>query len=356
MSRLSPLPPAVDFENKWILKQLSQSYRALFELKGYADIVPNKKVLLNAVLINESRDSVELEDISATHDETLKAFSVEGYKNYSAEAVVNYHNALWHGLKKVVDNDTITIKTLSEIQERLQVIKPGLRKQETIEFKNEDEDDFIYTPPRSEQEIMALLNNLEDYINKDDETDPLLKTAVIHCQLLAINPFYSGNGRMARILSILFLIFKDLLDSPILHLSKYLNRNQEAYSINTRSVTVENRWADWILFFLKGIEEAAIETLQALKEIDAYINNTAEKIKEILPGLYKNELVDLLFLECYIQNKSLVEHLGVSRRTAYTYIAKLIDSGFLKEKKVGKSKIYYNEGYFELIKKTGTSR
>jgi len=348
-----------------VLKQLTRSHRALSELKGYANMIPNKNILINAILINEAKDSSEIEDIVTTHDEVFKAISVEDYKNPAAKAVVNYRTALWHGYKKVIEKNTISINMITGIQQQMVLKCAGIRKphgtghnnKPGTEFENEEMEQIIHTPPDSEQEIMELLSNLENHINNDeDETDPLVKLALIHAQFEAIQPFYNGNGRTCSILSILYLVLKGLLDSPILYLSKYIIRNQEAYFINLRRVTVEHRWLDWILFFLKGIEEAATETLQMVKEIDAYINKTAAQIKEELPDIYQKELVDLLISEFYTKNKYLVEGLGISRRTAYTYLSKLIDKGFLKEKRVGKSKIYFNEGLFELVKNFGTNR
>ncbi len=355
MSQLSPLPPNIDLETRTVLKQLTRSYRALSELKGYANMIPNKNILINAILINEAKDSSEIENIVTTHDEVFKAISIEDYKSPAAKEVVNYRTALWHGYNKVIETDMITINTITEIQQLIILNRAGIRKQPGTVLKNEATGDIVYTPPCSEQEILELLANLEDYINSDNELDPLIKLAVIHYQFEAIHPFYDGNGRTGRILNILYLVLKGLLESPILYLSKYIIRNKQDYYKLLRVVTNEGRWEDWILYILIGIEETATETLKLVKEINIYIDKTAAQIKEELPELYQRELVDLLFFEFYTKNKYLIEGLGVSRRTAYTYLSKLIDKGFLKEKKVGKSKIYYNEGLFELVKNFGTS-
>jgi len=354
LSKLSPLPPNIDFETKPVLKQLTRSHRALSELKGYANMIPNKNILINAILINEAKDSSEIENIVTTHDEVFKAISVEDYKSPAAKEVVNYRTALWHGYNMVIEKDLITINMITDIQQLIILNRAGIRKQPGTVLKNEATGEIVYTPPDNEQEILELLANLENYINGNDEIDPLVKLAVIHYQFEAIHPFYDGNGRTGRILNILYLVLKGLLESPILYLSKYIIRNKQNYYSLLRGVTNEGRWEDWILYMLVGVEETATETLRLVKEIDTYINNTAAQIKEELPELYQRELVDLLFFEFYTKNKYLIEGLGVSRRTAYTYLSKLIDKGFLKEKKVGKSKIYYNEGLFELVKNFGT--
>ncbi len=355
MNQLNPLPPSIDFETKPVLKQLTRSHRALSELKGYANMIPNKNILINAVLINEAKDSSEIENIVTTHDEVFKAISVEDYKSPAAKEVVNYRAALWHGYNMVIEKDMITINMITDIQQLIILNRAGIRKQPGTVIKNEATGEIVYTPPDNEQEILELLANLENYINSDDEIDPLVKLAAIHYQFEAIHPFYDGNGRTGRILNILYLVLMGLLESPIIYLSKYIIRNKQNYYRLLREVTNEGRWEDWILYMLVGVEETATETLRLVKEIDAYINETAARIKEELPDIYQKELVDLLFFEFYTKNKYLVEGLGVSRRTAYTYLSKLIDKGFLKEKRVGKSKIYFNEGLFELVKNFGTN-
>ena len=319
-------------------------------------MIPNKNILINAILLNEAKDSSEIENIVTTHDEVFKAISVEDYKSPAAKEVVNYRTALWHGYNKVIEKNVITINVITEIQQLIILNRAGIRKQPGTVLKNEATGEVVYTPPGSEQEILELLANLEDYINSDNAIDPLIKLSVIHYQFEAIHPFYDGNGRTGRILNILYLVLKGLLESPILYLSKYIIRNKQDYYKLLRAVTNEGRWEDWILYILIGIEETATETLKLVKEINAYIDKTAAQIKEELPDIYQKEMVDLLFFEFYTKNKYLVEGLGISRRTAYTYLSKLIDKGFLKEKKVGKAKIYFNDGLFELVKNFGTNR
>ncbi|MBN2259775.1 MAG: Fic family protein [Clostridiales bacterium] len=71
-------------------------------------------------------------------------------------------------------------------------------------------DEIVYTPPMGEVEIRKLLSNLENYINDDDMiVDPLIKLAVIHYQFQDIHPFYDANGRIGRIINILYLVLKD---------------------------------------------------------------------------------------------------------------------------------------------------
>ncbi len=349
------LPPDIELETRKVLKQLTKAHRALSELKGYANMIPNKNILINAVLINEAKGSSEIENIITTHDELFKSITVESYISPEAKEVVNYRSALWHGYKIVSEKGILTVNAIIEIQQLIILNQAGIRKQAGTVLKNAATGEIVYTPPSGEEEILRLLANLEQYINSDDEVDPLVKLAVIHYQFEAIHPFYDGNGRTGRIINILYLVLKNLLESPILYLSKYIIRNKADYYRLLNEVTNTESYEDWVLYILNGIEETATETLALVKKIDAYINKTASEIKEELPEIYSRELVELLFFEFYTKSNYLIDGLGVSRKTAYNYLKKLLDKGFLKEKKVGRSKIYYNEGLFKLVEEFGTS-
>lgn len=348
------LPPDTELETIKVLKHLTKAHRALSELKGYANMIPNKNILINAVLINEAKDSSEIENIITTHDELFKTITVESYKSPAAKEVVNYRTALWHGYSLVSEKGLITTNMLIEIQQLIILNRAGIRKQAGTVLKNESTGEVVYTPPVGEQEILNLLANLEDYINSDDETDPLVKLAVTHYQFEAIHPFYDGNGRTGRIINILYLVLKGLLESPILYLSKYIIRNKPDYYRLLNEVTSTGNWEEWLLYIIAGIEETAKETLALVKTIDDYINKTAAEIKKELPDIYSRELVELLFFEFYTKNSYLIDGLSISRKTAYTYLNKLLDKGFLNEKKVGRSKIYYNEGLYKLVEEFGT--
>ena len=58
----------VNLKTKKILEQLMLSSRALAELKGFANTIPNMHILINAVTINEAKDSSAIENIVTTHE------------------------------------------------------------------------------------------------------------------------------------------------------------------------------------------------------------------------------------------------------------------------------------------------
>ncbi len=344
-------------ETKRVLRQLARSHRALAELKGYADTIPNKNILVNAVTINEAKDSSEIENIITTHDELFKAMSQQNYNNPAAKEVVNYRTALWHGYELVKARQILTTNMIIEIQQLIEKNRAGIRKLPGTVLKNDLTGEVVYAPPSGEQEILTLMSNLEKYINDDyDNVDPLVKMSVIHHQFESIHPFYDGNGRTGRIINVLYLVLKGLLDSPILYLSKYIIRNKTSYYRLLQEVRTNGRWEEWILFMLDGVEQTAEETLALVKQINSVMQRTAEEIKSVLPKIYSRELIDLLFFEFYTKIGYIESGLNVSRKTASGYLSSLEEAGFLLSHKIGRERVYLNKRLFEIVQKAGSKK
>ena len=348
---LPKLPPIANLETKEILRGLSRASRSLAELKGYADTIPNKHILINAITINEAKDSSAVENIITTHDDLYKAMSGSKVINSAAKEVISYRSALWLGYEKVKEEGLLTTNMIIDIQGCIEGNSAGIRKLPGTVLLNETTGETIYKPPSGEICLLDLMGNLEKYMNDDsDEIDPLIKLAVIHYQFESIHPFYDGNGRTGRIINILYLVLKELLDSPILYLSSYIIRNKDAYYKLLKEVRISGNWEDWIVYILTGIEETAEETLILVKKINDEVATMTSEIKEKLPKLYTKELVDLLFFEFHTKTKYVQEGLSVSRRTAVTYLQTLEREGFLSSEMIGKERIYQNKRLYDLVK------
>lgn len=209
---------------------------------------------------------------------------------------------------------------------------------------------MIYTPPQEKEEILKYMKNLEEYINNDnDMVDPLIKLAIIHYQFESIHPFYDGNGRTGRILNILFLVLKDLIDAPILYLSKYIIRNKLEYYKLFQETRKTGDFEDWIIYILIGIEEMAEETIITINKIRDEILRMKHELRE-KTKIYSKELLEALFFEFYTKIPYIQEQLGVSDKTAQKYLDNLVELGFLTSEKVGRERIYRNERLFKIIK------
>lgn len=340
----------INLKTNKILEQLTLSSRALAELKGYANTIPNMHILINAVTINEAKDSSAIENIVTTHDDIYKVLTESGYKEENAKEVVDYRNAIWLGYEQIKQDGYINTNTIIKIQGTIEHNNAGIRKLPGTELKNSITGETIYTPPQSEQEIRKYLKNLEDFINdNEDNIDPLIKVCLIHYQFESIHPFYDGNGRTGRILNILYLVLNKLIDSPILYLSKYINKTKQYYYKLFNEVRANNNFEDWILYILKGIEITSRETIELIEKIQAEIKKYKEEFRSKLPKIYSKKLLESLFYEVYTKISYIEKACDVTRITATSYLNQLEEIGLLESEKVGREKLYKNTRLIKLL-------
>ncbi|MHB1645188.1 MAG: Fic family protein [bacterium] len=351
-----PPPKDIDLESKNILKKLVSAKEKLAELKGYSELLPNKNIILSIIVLQESKDSSEIENIVTTYDE-LYISAVLGKKIISprAKEVLNYRKALYKGLELIDKNKLLTVNSIIEIQKNIMDNDAGIRKLPGTKLINDLTKEVRYTPPDNGKAILDLLKNLEEYINNDiyggaSSTDPLIKSAVIHYQFEAIHPFYDGNGRTGRIIIVLYLILKGLLNEPFLYVSRYIIGNKARYYKLLHDVTYKNKWEDWIIFILDSVECTSKDILKMSKSIINLINKTDGILKYNLPKIYSKELINLIFSNVYIKINDLVENKIASRNIASKYLSELYRINILQKQKIGKENIYINTELFNLIK------
>ena len=351
-NKIDMLPIEKDIETKRILKQLSRTSRALAELKGVAKTMPNQNILINAIMINEAKTSSNIENIVTTHDEIYKAMVKTSDASPAAKEVADYRAAIWEGYALIKEKELINTNIIVKIQEKLEHNQAGIRSTPGTVIKNDTTGEIIYIPPQEKDEILKYMKNLEEYINNDDDmVDPLIKLAMIHYQFESIHPFYDGNGRTGRILNILYLILKDLIDAPILYLSKYIIRNKLQYYKLFQETRESGDFEDWIIYILVGIEEMAEETIITINKIRDEILTMKHELRE-KTKIYSKELLEALFVEFYTKIPYIQKQLGVSDKTAQKYLDSLVDMGFLTSEKIGRERIYRNERLFRIIKET----
>ena len=341
-----------DLKTPRILEALNEASRSLAELKGFANSIPNQHILINAITINEAKDSSAIENIVTTHDSIYKVLTESGFKEEAAKEVVDYRSAIWHGYEIIKEKGFISTNVLVELQRIIEPNKSGIRKTPGTNLVNSKTDEIIYTPPQAESEIRDLLKNLEDYINDcSDEIDPLIKMALIHYQFETIHPFYDGNGRTGRMLNVLYLVLNNLLDSPILYLSNYINKNKSTYYKLFIEFREKDNYEDWIIYILKGIEETAKNTIELIKQIQIEMESYKQEFIAKLPKIYSDELLDSLFFEVYTKINYIEDRCNVTRQTAATYLNSLVEAGLLEYEKVGRESIYKNIRLIELLSK-----
>jgi len=351
MNKLFLLPFTKPIETKKTLKKAISANRALAKLNGVAKIIPNQNILINSLVLQEAKDSSEIENIITTHDELFRAnLDIADISN-EAKEVQHYRQALLKGFELVKNNELLLKKYIVEIQQELEQNDAGVRKQSGTVLKNAKTGEVVFTPPQDYETIQNLLDNLENYINDENEIDPLINMAIIHYQFESIHPFYDGNGRTGRIVNILYLILKDLLDIPILYLSSYIIETKSDYYRLLQEVRTKDNLEEWILYILDGVEQTALETIKLINSIDLLMNETKENIKTELSKIYSKDLVEVLFIHPYTKIEFLVNNLDITRKTASKYLNELEKIGILQNIQIKNSKFFINTKLFTMLKK-----
>ena len=344
-------PPDIDIETKSILKAAAVAHRYLAELKGLALSIPNESILVNTLSLQEAKDSSEVENIVTTHDELFKAALFEKSSNPAAKETAQYAQALREGFFMVKKTGLLTNNQILEIQQILEQNRAGFRKLPGTELKNQNTGEVIYTPPQGYQQVVELMSVLERFINEkvEDDVDPLIKMALIHFQFESIHPFYDGNGRTGRIVNILYLVSKGLLNIPILYLSRYIIQNKSEYYRLLQAVRDSDVWEEWVLFMLRGIADTSRQTIKIILLIKELMLESKHRIRKNLPKIYSQDLINNLFSHPYTKIVYVMEDLQVTRATATRYLDLLSQEGILEKQKHGRDNYYINKSLVEIL-------
>ncbi|CAN5419421.1 Fic family protein [soil metagenome] len=346
------LAPNFNLETPAVLRQATKAHRALAELKGAAATIPNESILIDTLSLQEAKDSSEIENIITTEDVLFQGDVFSGqYPSTAAKEVHRYAAALKIGFKKLRAAQFLRLEDILDVHAALEETRTGLRRLPGTALVNSQSGEVVYEPPQDPREIEQLMANFLEYFHSDDSQgqDPLIRMAILHYQFESIHPFYDGNGRTGRILNLLFLVLHGLLDLPVLYLSRYIVRNKPAYYAGLQSVRDTEAWEEWVMYMLRAVEETAIETLTMVKGIRVLMQNTKHRMRQELPKVYSQELLNNLFRHPYTKIDFIIRDLSVSRPTAVKYLSDLERLGFVRKVKLGRTNYYINDELFKLL-------
>jgi Fic family protein len=358
-NKLPTLPPKADIESKTILRRALAARAALAELKGIAETIPQPEILINTILLQEAKDSSEIENIITTRDSLYQAVALKNDDRVDAQTkeVVRYRHALWTGFQNLATRGFINTNTAVEIFQILKETTAEVRKVPGTTLQNAVTAEVMYTPPEGETLLRDKLDNLWWFVNDpaNAEIDPLIRLAVMHYQFESIHPFTDGNGRTGRILNVLYLVQEGLLGLPILYHSSHIIANKPEYYRLLRSVTAQEDWEQWILFMLTSIEETSRQTIAKIGAIREIMDSTFDTVKTKLPRLRQaKEIVEILFMNPYCKIEHLVERKVGVRQSVSKYLKDLESIGILRTKQIWKETVYLNVPLWETL--AGMSR
>ncbi len=344
---LPPLPPTADLETRAILKACITARAALAELKQAAELIPNQAVLINTLPLLEAQASSEIENIVTTTDRLFQFREADGSADASTKEALRYSRALLDGYQSLKRRPLAT-RTAEEVCSWIKGKSMRVRKLPGTALVRAD-GKIVYTPPVGEALLRDLLANWERFLHEAPDIDPLIRMAVAHYQFEAIHPFADGNGRTGRVLNSLYFIEQGLLTLPILYLSRYIIKHKSEYYRLLGDVTRRGAWESWVLFMLKGVEETASWTVAKIEAIRRLQAHTAEHVRNAAPKVYSHELVNIVFELPYCRIQNLTARGVAGRQTASVYLKELVRIGVLKERAVGREKLFVHSNFLNLL-------
>jgi len=332
----APLPPAVTLDAA-LIRALSDADRALGELAGLGRAIPNPHLLIGPFV---RREAVLSSRIEGTHADIADLYAYEAgamqARGSDVREVSNYVRALNYGLERM-QTLPASLRLIGELHAHLMedvrggTAQPGQfrRVQNYIGRPGCTVETADFVPPPPPQMAHAL-EDLEAYLHAEGDHPPLLRLAFIHYQFETIHPFLDGNGRIGRLLVPLLLVYWDLLPLPLLYLSAFFEKRREDYYDLLLAVSQRSAWGEWLLFFLRGVEEQARDAIvraRQLQDLQMAWRERLQSRRYTSAALLK--LVDELFFAPTLTVPQVQKILGVTHRAANQTVLRLIDEGIL---------------------------
>lgn len=354
----APLPPDPPIRLEGELQLLlSEADRALGALNVVVTVLPNPDLLVGMFIQKEALLSSQIEGTQSSLVDVLGA-DEDHVPTADIGEVINYVKAMRHGLKRLRSDDfPMSLRLLREIHEVLmQEVRGGAAHLTPGDFRTMQNwiggtspanARFVPPPP---EEMQEALNRFELYIYEDDSLPPLVRCGLLHYQFETIHPFNDGNGRVGRLLVTLYLVWKGILDEPMLYLSAYLKAHQQEYYDRLTQVRVDGNFEAWTRFFLEGVVEVSRMVLDTTRRIQALERNDVDRLVEAGEGTHGLKLLRGLMKQPVVMANDVAKIAGVSYTKANEMIATCERLGLLQQISKGKRnrKFMYQE-YVKIV-------
>jgi Fic family protein len=333
----APLPRQITLDAS-VVYLLDQAAHRVGALSAVGETLPDPHVLIRPFM---SREAVLSSRIEGTQTLVPDLLLYEGTGQRSdpagdAAEVANYARALDHGLA-ALGRLPLSVRLFSEIHA---ILMEGVRGDEKRPGELRDAQvivgrpgstvrDAAYVPPPAHL-VRDLLSDFEAFANAEIKIPPLVTCAMLHYQFETIHPYLDGNGRIGRLLIILYLCQKQVLPAPLLYLSAYFERNREEYYRQLNALHQTGDWDRWLTFFLTGVDEEARDAVRRSRTLLALHRAYRERLLRRRTSANALSLVEQLFATPYVTRGLVAEKLGVSHAGAKGIIERLCEAGVLE--------------------------
>ena len=355
----NPLPPIPEIEmDEEIVKLLVDANKQLVKLDTASQLISNADLFISMYVRKEALISSQIEGTQCTLDDVLDP-EVDANVNLDVSDVIDYVKATQYALKRL-ERLPLCCRLIREIHE---VLMENVRGQDKTpgEFRysqnwigpaNCSLKDARYIPPNVE-DMQTAMSDLEKYINENVDYDPLIRVALIHYQFETIHPFLDGNGRIGRLLILLYLMEQGLLTKPVIYISYFFKKNQIEYYDRISEVRRTGNFEQWIRFFLEAVSKASSDSLETIHRLSMLHDANIEKLPKTTRS--KDNLRAVFdYIEQYpiIDIKRTAKELAVSYNTVAAAVRKLVEFGILQETtNAARNRVFAYEAYLAILRK-----
>lgn len=322
-----------------ILTLLEEANRRIGELNAFSQLIPDVDFFIRMHITKEATTSSRIEGTQTNIEEALVGkLDVDPEKRDDWQEVHNYIEAINFAIKEL-SRIPLSNRLLRETHAVLLQSVRGKHKQPG-EFRTSQNwigvslKHATFIPPHH-QHVPDLMSDLEKFMHNDQIHVPhLLKIALMHYQFETIHPFLDGNGRLGRLLIVLYLVGFNLLQKPALYLSDFFERHKGEYYDQLMAVRTTHKLEPWLRFFLLGMRETTALSIQVFKDILALKERIERKhmptfhvrrqtnAQTLMLSLYKSPVTTI---------KTVTGLIKAETNTAAALIDDFVKLGILKE-------------------------
>ncbi|EGQ4410833.1 Fic family protein [Staphylococcus pseudintermedius] len=369
------LPPQVTLENALDLyKSVSEINSLIGALNTQINHSLVSTQMIQLLTLSESVQSTRIEGTQVTFLDIIEETPNE-QKSTEVTEVLNYKDALDYGVMQIKNGNPITTRLIHELHKILMgrntrgttVSSGEFRKIQNFIGPSSNIKDAVYIPVPA-HEIDDYMTNWEHYINRvkhpsfnqvlkeghtllDEQSDPLIKTAIMHAQFESIHPYLDGNGRLGRILIVLNMMAESAVNAPIFFVSEELERERLRYYNLLNSVRDSHAdWYKWIHFYLRACQRMILNLQTKLENIETLAKEGLKKINQAAGS----KIMDVWFYTFTTPNvtvKYAAKSLNMSENTARMHLNTLVELGMIDVDHARKrNKVYVNYDLLQILR------
>ena len=336
--------PLADLDWRALLPRVGRANAALARYDGMLQTLPEPRVLLSPITVNEAVLSSRIEGTQATLDEVLghdAGLAAPPGRRGDIEEITNYRAAVRTAEAALAERPL----SLSLIKATHQQLMLGVRGSDKTPGRFRTDQNWIgrsgdpidrarFVPPNPTVLIQAL-DNWEAYLGRTDE-DPVLQAAIAHAQFEILHPFKDGNGRIGRMLIPLLLFQRQTLSRPMFYLSEHLEANRNEYYDRLLAITDQNDWQGWVEFFVDAVTTQAESNLTKVRRIRDLYEEMRRRFAEVTHSQFAQRAVDAFFIKPVISTNNFHEMAGFqSKVTANAMLRQLESEGLIQRLRAG---------------------